>query len=82
MSEQDAIRAKNEFPRAKEAFDRVGADLLKQIGETKPEETDRRESLYFQFIALRTVLQALGAEASNVDLKQHRETLAEAGFRA
>jgi len=77
---QRAVRLKAFIAQTQDMFDDYGQELLKQIGETRPEETVKRESLYHQFNALRDVQAALVAKASHADIEDHRNSLAEAGF--
>jgi len=77
---QDALRAKSELTQTQAAFHRLAQDLLKQIGETAPAETEKRESLYHQFAALKQVEQSLLTQAAHADIEERRNSLAEAGF--
>ncbi len=77
---QQALKIKAFVSQTQDLFDDFSQELLKQIGDTRPEEAEKREALYHQFNALRDVQAALIAKASHVDVEDHRNSLAEAGF--
>ncbi len=77
---QDALKAKAFIAQTQTLFDDFGQELLRQIGETRPDERDKREGLYHQFNALRDLQATLAAKAGHADVEDHRNSLAEAGF--
>lgn len=79
---QTAIQARNELAQTSRAFDLMEQGLLAEFADSEPSDAAKREGIYFQIRALRTVRQALVIAASHADVEDKKKSLAEAGFSA